>query len=225
MRHDVRSGVRAALLAVLPAALLTAAISVVAPPATGSRPATDARAAGDVPPLNRVILEGARKWLERAPRYDPSYFRLDYPGGDVPPDRGVCTDLIVRALRHAGIDLQVLIHEDRLARPEAYPREIRVDRNLDHRRTAVQIVYFRKHARPLVTRTDPGHLSEWLPGDLVFYGRNRVWHAGIVSDRRSPAGIPYIIDSHQDGGGVSERFLLTHWGAILAHFRLPEPPG
>ena len=212
MRHEVRCAARAARLAVLPVVLLAATVSAAAP------------AAAELPPINRAILQGARQWLERAPRYDPSYFKLTYPGGDVPPDRGVCTDLIVRALRHAGIDLQVLIHEDRLARPEAYPRGLRVDRNLDHRRTAIQIVYFRKHARPLVTRTDPEHLSEWLPGDLVFYGRKRVWHAGIVSDRKSPSGMPHIIDSHQDGGGVSERFLLTHWGAILAHFRVPGPP-
>jgi len=212
MRHDVRFAVWTALLAVL---------SVSPPPAVLSATAAPS---GDLPPPNRAILEGARQWLERAPRYDPSYFKLAYPGGDVPPDRGACTDLIVRALRHAGIDLQVLIHEDRLARPEDYPWAIRVDRNLDHRRTAIQIAYFRKHARPLVTRTDPEHLSEWLPGDLVFYGRKRVWHAGIVSDRKSPSGVPHIIDSHQDGGGVSERFLLTHWGAILAHFRVPGPP-
>ncbi len=218
MRHDVRFAVGAALLAVPSVVLLAATVSAA------SLPAVQAAPADTLPRLNRAILEGARKWLERAPRYDPSYFRLDYPGGDAPPDRGVCTDLIVRALRHAGIDLQVLIHEDRLARPEAYPREIRVDRNLDHRRTAVQIVYFRKHARPLVTRTDPGHLAEWLPGDLVFYGRNRVWHTGIVSDRRSESGVPFIIDSHPAGDGVSERFLLTHWGAILAHFRVPGPP-
>ena len=219
MRHDVRFAVRAALLAVPWVVLLAATVSAASLAAVRTAPADT------LPRLNRAILEGARRWLERAPRYDTSYFRLDYPGGDVPPDRGACTDLIVRALRHAGIDLQVLIHEDRLARPEAYPRGLRVDRSLDHRRTAIQIAYFRKHARPLVTRTDPEHLSEWLPGDLVFYGRKKVWHAGIVSDRRSPSGVPHIIDSHQDGGGVSERFLLTHWGAILAHFRVPGPPG
>ena len=218
MRHHVRFAVRAALLAVPWVVLLAATVSAASLAAVRTAPANELQ------PLNRAILQGARQWLERAPRYDASYFKLTYPGGDVPPDRGACTDLIVRALRHAGIDLQVLIHEDRLARPEAYPREPRVDRNLDHRRTAIQIVYFRKHARPLVTRTDPERLSEWLPGDLVFYGRRRVWHAGIVSDRKSPSGMPHIIDSHQDGGGVSERFLLTHWGAILAHFRVPGPP-
>lgn len=174
------------------------------------------------PPLNRAILAGARIWLERAPRYDGAYFGLAYPGGDVPADRGACTDLVVRALRHAGIDLQALIHEDRRARPEAYPAERRIDRNLDHRLTAIQVPYFRRHARVLGTGTGPADLPDWLPGDLVFYGQKRVWHVGIVSDRKSPSGVPYIIDSHPAGNGVSERFLLTHWGAILAHFRLPE---
>jgi uncharacterized protein YijF (DUF1287 family) len=148
---------------------------------------------------------------------------MRYPGGDVPADRGACVDLVVRALRHAGVDLQERIHRDRLARPAAYPPNPAPDTNLDHRRCVNQVAFLKRHARSLTVRTDPEHLGEWLPGDLVYYGRRRAWHAGIVSDRASPSGIPYIIDSHQDAGGVSDRHLLTRWGAILAHFRLEEP--
>ncbi|MGH2670616.1 MAG: DUF1287 domain-containing protein, partial [bacterium] len=71
----------------------------------------------EIPAINRAILDGARLWLARGSRYDPAYHPMPYPGGDVPADRGACVDLVIRALRHAGYDLQKLIHEDRLARP------------------------------------------------------------------------------------------------------------
>ena len=173
---------------------------------------------------NRTILEGARAWLARGSAYDASYFHIPYPGGDIPADRGACVDLIVRALRHAGLDLQRLIHEDRVARADAYGTRRPPDTNLDHRRCVNQVVYLRRHARSLPTRTDGLYLREWLPGDLVYYGTKRAWHAGIVSDRTSRSGVPYIIDSHQEARGVSETFLLTHWGPILAHFRIEPPP-
>jgi uncharacterized protein YijF (DUF1287 family) len=179
---------------------------------------------GPLPPLNRSILAGARVWLARGSAYDASYVAIPYPGGDVPGDRGACVDLVVRALRHAGLDLQRLIHEDRLARPGEYGAGPPPDPNLDHRRSANHVVYLRRHARSLSTRTDGAHLREWLPGDLVYYGTRRAWHAGIVSDRTSPRGMPYIIDSHQDAGGVSESFLLTRWGPILGHFRITGAP-
>jgi hypothetical protein len=189
---------------------VAAALAALAPAAAAADPHSD---------LNHRVLEGARDWLERGFRYDTAYIRIPFPGGDVPADRGACTDLVVRALRHAGIDLQALIHEDRRAHPSAYPARP-IDPNLDHRLTAMHVPFLRRHARSLTTRTDDDHLREWLPGDLVYYGKHRPWHAGIVSDRRDPSGVPYIIDSHQDGPGVSERFLLTRWGPILDHFRV-----
>jgi hypothetical protein len=199
----------------LAAAVLLAATCL---PVTAAAPAGPETA----PSLNLSILEGARVWLTRGPAYDASYYAIPYPGGDVPADRGACVDLIVRALRHAGLDLQRLIQEDRLARPAAYGAARPPDPNLDHRRSANHVIYLRRHARSLTTRTDGTHLREWLPGDLVYYGRRRAWHAGIVSDRASPSGVPYIIDSHQEAGGVSESFLLTRWGPILAHFRVED---
>ncbi len=215
-----KSPVRSAAQGLLAAALALAATAVCAAVGVaGPRPDPA------IPALNRAILEGARIWLGRGPRYDPSYVKMRYPGGDVPADRGACVDLVVRALRHAAIDLQRLIHEDRAARPGAYAGAAPADPNLDHRRCVNQVAYLKGHARSLTTRTEVEHLREWLPGDLVYYGRRRAWHAGIVSDRRAASGVPYIIDSHQDAGGVSERHLLTHWGAILAHFRVDERPG
>ncbi len=212
------------MLQILVAAILLA----TAPGIPGAGPTGDPAAATApshraIPPLNQSILDGARAWLARGSSYDASYFVIPYPGGDIPADRGACVDLIVRALRHAGLDLQRLIREDRAARADAYGTRP-PDTNLDHRRCVNQVVYLGRHARSLTTRTDPGHLHEWLPGDLVYYGSKRAWHAGIVSDRTSRTGMPYIIDSHQEARGVSESFLLTHWGAIRAHFRIERSP-
>jgi hypothetical protein len=204
------------------------ALALLAAPIAPSMDGRASRAAPadadrEIPAINRTILAGARRWLALRSRYDAAYHPMPYPGGDVPADRGACVDLVIRALRHAGYDLQKLIHEDRLARPGTYPGRAGPDRSLDHRRCVNQVVFLRRHARSLTVRTDPPHLDQWLPGDLVYYGRARAWHAGIVSDRVSSSGMPYIIDSHQDAGGVSERHLLTRWGAILAHFRLAGP--
>ena len=208
----------------LVAVAFLAAPAGASPVDRGAPPAAP-RAGHAIPAINRAILEGARRWLAHRPRYDPAYHEMPYPGGDVPADRGACVDLVVRALRHAGHDLQRLIHEDRRARPGAYPPRPAPDPNLDPRRCANQVAYMKEHARSLTLRTDPAHLAAWLPGDLVYYGRTRAWHAGIVSDRVSPSGMPYIIDSHQEAGGVSESHLLTRWGAILGHFRLADTAG
>jgi hypothetical protein len=209
---DLRTVVRALAL---PACLASAMAGAV--PSSGAAPGVGERG---IPAVNRDILEGARIWLARGFRYDAAYFKIPYPDGDVPQDRGACVDLIVRALRHAGIDLQQLIHEDRAANPAAYDARRRIDPNLDHRLTRNHVTYLKRHARSLTTSADPRLLPEWLPGDLVYYGRSRVWHAGIVSDRVSASGVPFIIDSHQDAGGVSDRHLLTHWGPIIGHFRV-----
>ncbi|MBI4169525.1 MAG: DUF1287 domain-containing protein [Acidobacteria bacterium] len=207
------------LLAAGGAVALPACLAFAAAAPDGPAPGGGDR---EVPAVNRAILEGAKIWLARGARYDAAYFEIPYPDGDVPQDRGACVDLIVRALRHAGIDLQRLLHEDRAAHPAAYVTRRRLDPNLDHRLTVNHLAYFRRHARSLTTRADPEHLPEWLPGDLVYYGRSRVWHAGVVSDRASASGVPYIIDSHQDAGGVSDRYLLTRWGPIIGHFRVEE---
>ena len=175
-----------------------------------------------LPPLNREILEGARAWLERDFRYDTAYIPIDYPGGDIHADRGACVDVVVRSLRHAGIDLQVLIYEDRVGHRDRYDDGTAPDPNIDHRRAATQVVFMGSHAVSLTPRTDGDHLQEWLPGDLVYYGRTRVWHVAIVSDRKSAGGIPYIIDSHPDADGISEKHLLMHWGTIHSHFRITE---
>ena len=124
--------------------------------------------------------------------YDPAYRRLAYPGGDVPADRGVCTDVIVRALRTArAVDLQRQVHEDLKANWDAYPHQRRwglskPDPNIDHRRVPNLMTFFKRagYAAPL-TRT----AADYLPGDIVAWDLGRgILHIGIVSDSGRSAG-------------------------------------
>ncbi|NLB18507.1 MAG: DUF1287 domain-containing protein, partial [Syntrophomonadaceae bacterium] len=133
-----------------------------------------------------LILLGARQEAKQRIRYDASYASIDYPGGDVAPDRGACTDVVIRAFRNAGIDLQQLIHEDMKADFASYPSKWGLnspDSNIDHRRVPNQIQYFKTHGKSLTLEVE-GHLEEWKWGDVVYWrfpdGRD---HCGIISDR------------------------------------------
>ena len=153
-------------------------------------------------------------------RYDGSYVRLDYPGGDVPQDRGVCTDVVVRAYRAIGIDLQQRVHEDMRRNFAAYPAlwGLRgTDRNIDHRRVPNLARYFERHGESRAPSTNaqdfrPGDLVTWrLPGNLP--------HIGIVSDRADDDR-PLIV--HNVGAGVQVEDVLFAW-PITGHYRyLPE---
>lgn len=199
---DRRTGTFAlvlSLLAAIPAGLLAAPAVAEAPPAANG--------------FVERLLEGARRSIERRPRYAPSYARIAYPGGDPGLDRGVCTDLVVRAFRHAGIDLQRLVHEDARRSPSGY-RIGRLDPNIDHRRVPNLLSLFRRHARVV-----PAGEGEWRPGDIVvwdLHGDARPTHIGIVSDRRSEGRTPLVI--HHFPPWPTEEDCLTRW-KILAHFR------
>lgn len=154
------------------------------------------------------LVSAARKQTRSPVVYDGSYVRLAYPMGDVPPDRGVCTDVIVRAYRAIGIDLQQLVHEDMRANFARYPPHwglSRPDTNIDHRRVPnLQTFFERAGAAVAVSRT----ASEYLPGDLVTWRLpGNLPHIGIVSDRRNAdTGNPLII--HNIGAGPVEDDIL-----------------
>jgi len=177
-------------------------------------PISPARTAADRI-VNRTKEEARRRVL-----YDASYRTLSYPGGDVPQDRGACTDVVVRSLRAAGIDLQRKIHEDMVADYDLYPHnwEIRhPDKNIDHRRGSNHIVYFRRHARSLPTGISGDQLKSWQPGDIVYWKLgNNLDHCGVISNIRSESGLPLVI--HNIGEARQEDCLST-W-KIAAHFRL-----
>ncbi|MFN3649240.1 MAG: DUF1287 domain-containing protein [Armatimonadota bacterium] len=167
------------------------------------------------------IVNGAKAEVRRGVSYDASYVSMKYPGGDVPADRGACTDVIVRALRAAGFDLQRLIHEDMRRRFAEYPQRYGLrapDRNIDHRRTPNQITFLKRFGRALPTRTDGEARQSWQPGDLVYWDLpNGMGHCGVLSDVRSAEGLPLVIHNL---GGTRQEDCLEAW-TITHHFRYP----
>jgi len=195
-----------------------AAVSLCVLSGACRRPVPAPTTVGGVQTRQRVaankVIEGALSQLEKPAGYDDAYYPIAYPNGDVAPDRGACADVVVRAYRHAGVDLQRLIHED--AKSGAYPRITTPDKNIDHRRVLNQEVFFRRHGKSLTKDLSAPNRNQWKPGDIVSWrlhgGRT---HIGIVSDLRRPDGIPLVIHNI---GRVSEDDSLTRW-PIAGHFR------
>ena len=160
------------------------------------------------------IVRAARSQIGRTVRYDPAYTALDYPMGDVPIAKGVCTDVVVRALRQQGIDLQQLVHQDMKANFSAYPNRWglkRPDPNIDHRRVPNLEVYFTRHGWAVQDGYRAGDIVTWrLAGSGLP-------HIGIVSDRKQ-GDTPLII--HNIGAGTREEDILFHH-EIVGHFRQP----
>lgn len=173
---------------------------------------------------NLDLVLAARQQVGVTVIYDGSYRKLKYPGGDVPMERGVCTDVIVRALRVArSADLQKLVHEDMRAHFDAYPNQRRwglskPDPNIDHRRVPNLMKYFERagYGQPL-SREPAGY----LPGDLVAWNLGgAITHIGVISDRKAANGVPLVI--HNIGAGAREEDILFRY-AIIGHYRLPPP--
>jgi len=187
------------------AAVAAVALVLWAAPSMAEKPAnTDGTAAGEAPAAVDPIVAAARAQVGVTVGYDPAYRGLGYPGGDVPVETGVCTDVVVRALRTAmGMDLQQLVHEDMSGNFAEYPRNWnlqRPDRNIDHRRVPNLQTYFTRRG----WRLPPSkRAADYQPGDLVTctVPPNRP-HIMIVSDRKSRDGTPMVI--HNIGGGARE---------------------
>jgi uncharacterized protein YijF (DUF1287 family) len=173
---------------------------------------------GDGIPDAVDILLGAKKAVLLATPYVESSRKLPYPGGDMPTDEGVCTDVVVRALRNAGIDLQQAVFEDAGRAPRAYPAIGRRNPSIDHRRVRNLLPYFERHFRRVA-------LDDLLPGDVIlldtFPGRKGIEHIGVVSDHLGPSGRPLIINAWTEGYRTSEMDLLGFVTAPAA-FRVPR---
>ena len=165
------------------------------------------------------LPDAARRQIGVTVDYDPSYTAIPYPGGDVPMETGVCSDVTVRALRVLGLDLQKEMHEDIRRNFSAYPcrrmwGQRKPDRNIDHRRVPNQEVYFKRRgwSRP-ITRNP----ADYLPGDIVtcLIG-DSIPHVMIVSDHKSEVGTPLCF--HNIGMGTEEEDCLFDF-TITGHFR------
>lgn len=166
------------------------------------------------------LIASARSQIGVTVSYDPAYRQLDYPGGDVPKHTGVCTDVIIRVLREQGVDLQKEVHEDMKANFSAYPKKWglkKPDRNIDHRRVPNLMTYFRRKG---LSRSESGKAEHFASGDVVAWDLgNGVTHIGIVSDRRSPKGTPFVI--HNIGRGTQEEDILFEF-KVIGHCRVNQ---
>ena len=167
---------------------------------------------------DQALVEAAQDRLKQRVTYNGAYLKLDYPGGDVPANIGVCTDVLIRSYRAAyGFDFQKAVHEDMKANFSAYPKNWglkRTDRNIDHRRVPNLETYLTRQGASLGISREP---SDFLPGDIVSWRlAGRLPHIGIVSDRKAADGTPLII--HNVGAGPSEDNVLFLY-KMNGHFR------
>ena len=169
-------------------------------------------------PTPTALVAAARAQVGVTLIYDPSYQRIAYPMGDVPMERGVCSDVVIRAFRAVGIDLQEELHRDMTRHFAAYPKSWGLtspDANIDHRRVPNLATWFARRGHVLAVTQDA---SAYQPGDIVTWilesGRP---HIGIVSDRLSDDGArPLVI--HNIGWGAREEDALLAY-RISGHFR------
>ena len=165
----------------------------------------------------------ARRQIGVTTEYSPEYVVINYPGGDVPAESGVCTDVIIRALRHKGLDLQQLVHEDMKDNYRRYPSrklwdQRTTDPSIDHRRVPNLEVFFTRIGWA-VTPTPTNNAADYLPGDLVtcYDDKHGRPHIMIVSNRINPAtGVPKVI--HNSGKGTQENDALFDF-PITGHYR------
>lgn len=164
----------------------------------------------------QLMISGAKSQVGKTRGYDPSYRSLAYPNGDVPLETGVCSDVVIRAFRRAGIDLQVLVHEDMKRNFGAYPKSWGMrapDKNIDHRRVPNLATFFRRKGHALSV-TQRG--ADYKPGDIVTWKLSSdVPHIGIVSDVRR--GDHYLMVHNIGGGAQIEDVLFSY--EVTGHYR------
>ncbi len=165
----------------------------------------------------RTLVAAAIAQTRTPVTYDGSYRRITYPGGDVPANIGVCTDVVIRAYRQIGIDLQVKVHEDMRQAFRSYPALWGMrgpDTNIDHRRVPNLQTFFRRAGAEIPRSNDPrayrsGDVVSWmLPGNLP--------HIGIVIDQRSPSDVPLVVHNIVPGPEIED--ILFRY-TITGHYR------
>lgn len=164
------------------------------------------------------LANAALELTEQDVVYDPSYFSIEYPNGDVPAGKGVCTDVVIRAYRKLGTDLQKEVHEDMKANFNLYPSNwglTRPDRNIDHRRVPNLMVYFSRFGEELRITSEA---EDYKPGDIVCWNLGGgTTHIGVVVNVKSEVGGRYQIVHNIGAGQVMEDCLFDY--KIIGHYR------
>ena len=152
--------------------------------------------------------------------YDPSYFSIKYPNGDIPKNKGVCTDVIIRAYRKLGIDLQKEVHEDMKSHFSKYPNfkkwgMTKTDSNIDHRRVPnLEIFFERKGIKLPVSK----NAKDYKTGEIVTWMINdKLPHIGIITNRKSADGKRNLIVHNVGNGQILEDCLFSY--TIVGHFK------
>ncbi|AXP81735.1 Putative amidase domain protein [Mariniflexile rhizosphaerae] len=164
------------------------------------------------------LSQAALELTKQKVTYDPSYFSIPYPNGDVPANKGVCTDVIIRAYRKMGVDLQKEVHEDMKAHFKWYPKTWGLktpDKNIDHRRVPNLMTYFERQGadKPITNNA-----KDYIPGDVVCWNLSgAITHIGIVVNKKSNDGKRYLIVHNIGAGQVLEDCLFDF--KIIGHYR------
>lgn len=169
--------------------------------------------------LSNAALELTQQRVE----YYPGYIRIAYPNGDVPANKGVCTDVIIRAYRKLGIDLQKEVHEDMSKNFHLYPKNWglkKPDTNIDHRRVPNLMVYFKRFGKVKPITQNP---NDYKPGDIVCWNLGGgITHIGIVVNEKTTDGNRYLIVHNIGAGQVLEDCLFSF--KIIGHYTYKIAP-
>jgi uncharacterized protein YijF (DUF1287 family) len=167
--------------------------------------------------FSKKLSDAAVELTTHKVQYDPTYFSIPYPNGDVPSDKGVCTDVVIRAYRKLGIDLQKEVHEDMASNFSLYPKDWGLkttDKNIDHRRVPNLMTFFKRHGTVKKKSTNP---NDYAPGDIVTWnlggGTN---HIGILIDQKSQDNERYLV-VHNIGNGQEISDCLFQF-KIIGHY-------
>ena len=164
------------------------------------------------------LADAALQLTKQSVTYDASYFKISYPNGDVPADKGVCTDVVIRAYRKLGIDLQKEVHEDMRVHFSTYPAKWglkRPDKNIDHRRVPNLMTFFSRYG---IIKAITNKGNDYKAGDIVCWNLGgAITHIGIVSRKKSADGKRNLIVHNIGAGQVLEDCLFNY--KIIGHYR------
>ncbi|MFH6998974.1 DUF1287 domain-containing protein [Flavobacterium sp. FlaQc-57] len=166
------------------------------------------------------LSEAAISIIDPTVDYDPAYFSIEYPNGDVPKNKGVCTDVIIRSYRKLNIDLQKEVHEDMMKHFSEYPNlkkwgMTKTDTNIDHRRVPNLEIFFERKGEKLPVTQNP---KDYKTGEIVTWLINdKLPHIGIVTNKKSLDGKRNLIVHNVGGGQVLEDYLFDY--KIVGHYK------